>query len=121
MVKSADPAMTIGPVRLLEKTGDATAYGAILKPPTSVPERPMAGSARSSEPFPAEGLPLKQAQVQILDALQPLGCSEAVPGFRASFMDGYAIAGDAPPEPGQLASCGVEQLRVWVRPRGWGC
>ena len=81
----------------------------------------MAGSARSSEPFPAEGLPLKQAQAQILEALQPLGCSEAlplsacrgritaevvtaaaaVPGFRASIMDGYAIAGDAPPEPGQ--------------------
>ena len=81
----------------------------------------MAGSARSSEPFPAEGLSLDQAQAQILEALQPLGCSEAlplsacrgriiaeavtaaaaVPGFRASIMDGYAIAGDAPPEPGQ--------------------
>ena len=51
------------------------APGAILKPPTPVPERPMAGSARSSEPFPAEGLPLDQAQAQILEALQPLGCS----------------------------------------------
>lgn len=81
----------------------------------------MAGSTRSSEPFPAEGLPLDQACAQILEALQPLGCSEAlplsacrgritaeaviaaaaVPGFRASIMDGYAIAGEAPPEPGQ--------------------
>jgi molybdopterin molybdotransferase len=81
----------------------------------------MAAAARSSEPFPAEGLPLEQARAQILEALQPLGRSEelplaaclgrtaaepvraaaAVPGFRASIMDGYAIAGEAVPEPGQ--------------------
>ena len=81
----------------------------------------MAAAARSSEPFPAEGLPLEQARVQILEALQPLGRSEdlplaacrgritaepvqapaAVPGFRASIMDGYAIAGSAAPELGQ--------------------
>jgi molybdopterin molybdotransferase len=81
----------------------------------------MAAAARSSEPFPAEGLPLEQARAQILGALQPLGRSEelplaacrgritaaavqapaAVPGFRASIMDGYAIAGSAAPVPGQ--------------------
>jgi molybdopterin molybdotransferase len=81
----------------------------------------MAGPALSPEPFPVEGLPLEQARAQILEALQPLGRSEAlplaacrgritaaavqasaaVPGFRASIMDGYAIAGEAPPEPGQ--------------------
>jgi molybdopterin molybdotransferase len=64
---------------------------------------------------------LEQARVQILEALQPLGRSEdlplaacrgritaepvqapaAVPGFRASIMDGYAIAGSAAPELGQ--------------------
>ena len=74
-----------------------------------------------TEPYGREGLPLEQARVQILEALQPLGLEEmlpltqalgrttaaplvaaaAVPGFRASIMDGYAIAGAAQPEPGQ--------------------
>ena len=70
-----------------------------------------------SEPFGQEGLPLELARERILEALQPLGLVEqlplaaclgritaepvlaaaAVPGFRASIMDGYAIAGEAPP------------------------
>jgi molybdopterin molybdotransferase len=74
-----------------------------------------------AEPYGREGLPLEQARAQILEALQPLGLEEtlpltealgrttaapvvaaaAVPGFRASIMDGYAIAGAAQPEPGQ--------------------
>lgn len=74
-----------------------------------------------SEPYGREGLPLEQARRQILEALVPLrrretlplsAClarvsaqtvraTEAVPGFRASIMDGYAIAGDAVPEVGQ--------------------
>lgn len=74
-----------------------------------------------AEPYGREGLPLEQARAQILEALQPLGVEEtlpltealgrttaapvvaaaAVPGFRASIMDGYAIAGAAQPEPGQ--------------------
>ena len=73
------------------------------------------------EPYGREGLPLEQARARILAALQPLGQQEllpltqalgrttaaavraeaAVPGFRASIMDGYAIAGAAQPEPGQ--------------------
>ena len=73
-----------------------------------------------TEPYPREGLPLDQARALILESLQPLGLSEslplagclgrtvaepihaaeAVPGFRASIMDGYAIAGSEPPEPG---------------------
>ena len=73
-----------------------------------------------AEPFGPEGLPLHQARARILAALQPLGGSEilslagclgrisaaavlareAVPGFRASMMDGYAIAGEALPAPG---------------------
>ena len=74
-----------------------------------------------AEPYGREGLPLEQARSQILEALQPLGGSEilplalalgrttaapvlapaAVPGFRASIMDGYAVAdGAEPPEPG---------------------
>lgn len=74
-----------------------------------------------SEPFGREGLPLDQARQRVLTALQPLGRHEtlplaaclgrttaaavlstaAVPGFRASIMDGYAIAGGAVPELGQ--------------------
>ncbi|MCP9904884.1 molybdopterin molybdotransferase MoeA [Cyanobium sp. BA5m-21] len=70
-----------------------------------------------SEPFGPEGLPLDQARAQILESLQPLGRCEAlplaaclgritaervlaaaaVPGFRASIMDGYAIAGSEQP------------------------
>ena len=68
-----------------------------------------------TEPFGPEGLPLEQARAQILERLQPLGLVEqlplaaclgrttaepvlaaaAVPGFRASIMDGYAIGGQA--------------------------
>ncbi|MGL6134211.1 MAG: molybdopterin molybdenumtransferase MoeA, partial [Prochlorococcaceae cyanobacterium] len=74
----------------------------------------------SQEPYGREGLPLDQALIRILETLQPLGVSEelplascagrvtaaavpaatAVPGFRASIMDGYAIAGAAGPRPG---------------------
>jgi len=73
-----------------------------------------------TEPYGREGLPLEQARLQILDGLQPTGLSEmvplsvalgritagavqaaaAVPGFRASIMDGYAIAGREQPQPG---------------------
>jgi molybdopterin molybdotransferase len=69
------------------------------------------------EPYGPEGLPLQQARERILAALQPLEGGEgislaqalgrttaepvlapaAVPGFRASIMDGYAIAGEAVP------------------------
>jgi molybdopterin molybdotransferase len=64
------------------------------------------------EPFPAEGLPLEQALAAVLAAIKPLGqvqlvplaqalgrvsaeallASEAIPGFRASILDGYAVA-----------------------------
>jgi molybdopterin molybdotransferase len=74
-----------------------------------------------AEPFPVEGLPLEEARRLILAALEPLGRQElvtlaaanarttaqpvralaAVPGFRASIMDGYAIAGSDPPVLGQ--------------------
>ena len=69
------------------------------------------------EPFGPEGLPLELARERILEQLQPLGLVEqlplaaclgritaepvlaaaAVPGFRASIMDGYAIAGSEQP------------------------
>jgi molybdopterin molybdotransferase len=69
------------------------------------------------EPFGPEGLPLELARERILEQLQPLGLVEqlplaaclgritaepvlaaaAVPGFRASIMDGYAIAGAEQP------------------------
>ncbi|MFZ9621349.1 MAG: molybdopterin molybdotransferase MoeA [Prochlorococcaceae cyanobacterium] len=75
-----------------------------------------------TEPYGREGLPLAQARSQILEALQPLGLSEllplaqalgrttaaavlaeaAVPGFRASIMDGYAIAGSDSPQTGSV-------------------
>lgn len=74
-----------------------------------------------TEPFGPEGLPLEQARQTIVEALAPLGGSEAValadalgrvtaqavrateavPGFAASIMDGYAIAADAVPTVGQ--------------------
>jgi len=74
-----------------------------------------------AEPFPAEGLPLEEARRLILGSLQPLDRRElvpltaglgrttaepvraaaAVPGFRASIMDGYAIAGSEAPAMGQ--------------------
>ena len=70
-----------------------------------------------TEPFGPEGLPLELARERILEQLQPLGLVEqlpmaaclgritaepvlaaaAVPGFRASIMDGYAIAGAEQP------------------------
>ena len=73
------------------------------------------------EPFAAEGLPLDEARSRILAALEPCLDQEvvplvkglgrvsaepvvsqaAVPGFRASIMDGYAIAGDAMPTIGE--------------------
>jgi molybdopterin molybdotransferase len=74
-----------------------------------------------AEPYGREGLPLEQARAKILEALVPLSLTDtlplgealgrttaaavaapaAVPGFRASIMDGYAIAGDAVPQLGQ--------------------
>ena len=73
-----------------------------------------------AEPFPREGLPLDEARARVLAALTPLegqerlplaAClgrvsagicraREAVPGFRASIMDGNAITDVAPPTPG---------------------
>lgn len=77
----------------------------------------MATGGAMTEPYPREGLPLEQARAEILARLQPLDLQEtlplvaclgrttaaavlapaAVPGFRASIMDGYAIAGGAVP------------------------
>ena len=79
-----------------------------------------------AEPFPAEGLPLEEARRRVLEAItpiqasdrpptrpqsvcpwwqalgrvsaEPIMASEAVPGFRASIMDGYAIADELPPQ-----------------------
>jgi molybdopterin molybdotransferase len=73
-----------------------------------------------TEPFGREGLPLKEARTRVLASLNPLEGSErlplaaclgrvsaescrageAVPGFRASIMDGYAIADAEPPAVG---------------------
>ncbi|MFM8604047.1 MAG: molybdopterin molybdotransferase MoeA [Cyanobium sp.] len=75
-----------------------------------------------AEPFPPEGLPLEEARRRVLAALTPLAGSEvlplaaclgrvsaeactareAVPGFRASIMDGYAIADPQPPAAGTV-------------------
>lgn len=74
-----------------------------------------------ADPFPAEGLPLEEARARVLAALRPdpaietlplaacLGrvvaqsvlASEAVPGFRAAILDGYAVADATPPKPGR--------------------
>jgi len=75
-----------------------------------------------AEPFPREGLPLEEARRRVLAALTPLAGSErlplaaclgrvtaeacpareAVPGFQASIMDGYAIADLKPPADGAV-------------------
>ncbi len=72
-----------------------------------------------AEPFPHEGLPLEEARRRVLAAITPLTgrerlplarclgrvsaepvrAAEAVPGFRASIMDGYAIAEAEAPSP----------------------
>lgn len=82
---------------------------------------PAAAAPCGDEPYGREGLPLAEARRRILAALTPLPGAEqlalaaclgricaapvqasaAVPGFRALIMDGYAIAGEAVPEPGQ--------------------
>lgn len=74
-----------------------------------------------AEPFPREGLPLEEARRRVLAAITPLQgaerlplgmclgrvsaepvlAPEAVPGFRASIMDGYAIAETDAPGPGR--------------------
>jgi molybdopterin molybdotransferase len=74
-----------------------------------------------AEPFPREGLPLEEARRRVLAAITPLmgrerlplarclgrvstepvRAAEAVPGFRASIMDGYAIAEAEAPSPGR--------------------
>ena len=91
--------------------------------PESLPAAasPVAAATCGNEPYGREGLPLAEARRRILAALTPLPGAEqlalaaclgricaapvqasaAVPGFRASIMDGYAIAGDALPQPGQ--------------------
>lgn len=76
--------------------------------------------AGGCEPFGPEGLPLAEARARVLAAITPLAgaerlplaaclgrvsaeactAAEAVPGFRASIMDGYAIAEAGPPLPG---------------------
>ncbi|MCP9930575.1 molybdopterin molybdotransferase MoeA [Cyanobium sp. AMD-g] len=73
-----------------------------------------------AEPFPREGLPLEEARRRVLAAITPLQgaerlplglclgrvsaepvlAPEAVPGFRASIMDGYAIADTEAPGAG---------------------
>ena len=73
-----------------------------------------------AEPFPREGLPLEEARQRVLATITPLAgrerlpleaclgrvsaeacrAREAVPGFRASIMDGYAIPDRLPPAAG---------------------
>lgn len=85
-------------------------------------ERRTAPGPGAREPYPPEGLPLEEARRRILAALQPLAgrellaleaalgrvtaepviAAEAVPGFRASIMDGYAIAETTSPAAGTV-------------------
>ena len=78
----------------------------------------MSGSA---EPYGREGLPLEEARRRVLAALQPITASntvplqqalgrvsaaavlasEAIPGFRASIMDGYALGQSHQPRRGE--------------------
>ena len=74
-----------------------------------------------AEPFPPEGLPLEEARRRVLHCVQPLAAretlpltesldrvlavdvrsDEAVPGFRASILDGYATSDAVPPAVGR--------------------
>jgi molybdopterin molybdotransferase len=116
MLKAVEPGLTLGPVRLLRKTGGR--HGAWTAAATT---SPMTSPAPSPEPFPAEGLPLAEARRQLLQALvppqqtevmplaaaagrvtaAPVMAPEAVPGFAAAILDGYAIADREPPVAGQ--------------------
>ena len=78
----------------------------------------MSGNA---EPYGREGLPLEEARQRVLAALQPITAqstvpleqalgrvsaadvlaSAAVPGFRASIMDGYALGQSHQPKFGE--------------------
>ncbi|MCT0248739.1 gephyrin-like molybdotransferase Glp [Synechococcus sp. CS-205] len=80
----------------------------------------MSSSTASPEPYPREGLPLEEARRQLLASLVPLAGSDmlplqqalgrvsarpvlaaqTVPGFRASIMDGYALAAASVPQVG---------------------
>ena len=77
----------------------------------------MSGSA---EPYGREGLPLEEARRRVLAAIQPITATStvplqkalgrvsaaavqataAVPGFRASIMDGYALGQSHQPKLG---------------------
>ena len=78
----------------------------------------MSGNA---EPYGREGLPLEEARRRVLAAIEPITAtstvplpqalgrvsaaavlaSEAVPGFRASIMDGYALGQSHQPKRGE--------------------
>ena len=80
----------------------------------------MTKQAKTAEPYGREGLPLEEARRRVLAALQPITASNtvplqqalgrvsaadvlasaAVPGFRASIMDGYALGQSHQPNPG---------------------
>lgn len=111
MLKAVEPGLTLGPVRLLRKTGGRHGTWA------ATAEAPP---APSPEPFPAEGLPLAEARRQLLQSLAPpvseehvplamaggrvtaaaVLAPEAVPGFAAAILDGYAVADREPPAAG---------------------
>lgn len=116
MLKAVEPGLTLGPVRLLRKTGGRHgAWAATAEPSTA-----EAPPAPSPEPFPAEGLPLAEARRQLLQSLAPpvseehvplamaggrvtaaaVLAPEAVPGFAAAILDGYAVADREPPVAG---------------------
>ncbi|MFY8147948.1 MAG: gephyrin-like molybdotransferase Glp [Prochlorococcaceae cyanobacterium] len=85
-----------------------------------MPPAPPAGDPPPADPFGPEGLPLEEARQRVLASLQSLAGSlplpleqclgrvcaadviapAAVPGFRASILDGYAVA-SGEVEPGQ--------------------
>ena len=88
----------------------------------------MSGNA---EPYGREGLPLEEARQRVVAALQPITArstvpleqalgrvsaadvlaSAAVPGFRASIMDGYALGRATSPNLGHLAAEGSLRCR----------
>ena len=116
MLKAVEPGLTLGPVRLLRKTGGR--HGDWQQPDPAVASTPTP----SPEPFPTEGLPLAEARRRLLETLAPPGdgdhelvplaeaadrvtaatvlAPETVPGFAAAILDGYAVADHEPPVAG---------------------
>ena len=110
MLKAADKAMTLGGIRLLEKTGGRSGtYRAARRKGSasshgrrSPSKRPWLASSMASTPTSAEPVAIEAAHRRTL--AEPLAALLTQPPFDASAMDGYAVrAADVAQLPATLA------------------